>query len=613
MRKTLLTGLIILFPLLGCSPAGNDPAKVEATDASSTQPEVAADSVYLNGHIYTVDDSQPWAEALAIRDGEFLFVGDTADAEGLVGPGTKVTDLEGKFVLPGLHDTHLHFESFYTNVMLEGKMLKFPAGIESIEALQQMLKEYADANPDLPLLFAENLPSDIFPNVTPTKAFIDEVIPDRPVIILTSSEHETVHNTAALEMAGITAETEVPEGGEIVLDPETGELTGLLKESAAGKWGWLHYPQLTREQHHDGMKALLDYLNSIGLTSGKQQHAKRPVATAFQDLENEGELTMRVGLSWTYKGPLEPMPLEEQEQLIANRQEFASDLIEVDFVKLSMDGTAGTTGLVVEPYEVTGDSGIAFYDLEDLGRDIAKFDAMGIGVTAHSSGDGAVRLFLDGLEAARDQNGSLKARHQVAHAALIHPDDIPRIRELGATVEFSPAMWFQTPLTEGLTTFIGEERMAKVLPAQSVLKSGGRIVFASDGPLFWQEPLAAMEATITRSNPAGGGGALAPGEAVSLEEAIRAYTIDSAWLMNQESTVGSIEVGKKADLIVLDRNLFELDSADISDARVLLTVFNGEVVYDAKVDATGEEAIEAEHGVELDTTSETEEGNLEVY
>ena len=560
----------LLFAFVGCAPEANVTS--------------VADVLYSSGKIYTVNSSAPWAEAIAVKDGKLTFVGSDTDAQIHIGETTEVIDLGGKFVMPGIHDTHLHFESFYTSAMLEGKMLTLPAAEESLEELQELLKDYADNNPDLEVLFGEGLRAELFPDASPTKAFIDEVVPDRPVVLLTGSEHETLHNSAALAMAGVTAETEVPDGGEIVIDKETGEPTGFLKESAAGKWGWVHFPQLTREQHREGMQALVRYLNGIGVTSGKQQHAKMPVARAFQDLEARGDLTMRIGLSWTYKGPLEPMPVDEQERMFSERGAFASELIKTEFIKLSIDGTAGTTGLVVDPYLETGGHGIAFYELDELAADIARFDAMGVGVTAHASGDGAVRLLLDGLERAKAINGELKARHQIAHGHFIHVDDMSRINSLSATVEFSPAGWFQSALSDGLGGFLGPERMAHAWPAASVIKSGGRVVFASDGPLMWQEPLHSMEATITRRNPVGDGGALSPKEAIDLETAIRAYTLDSAWLMNNESVVGSIEVGKRADFIVLDRNLFEIEAEQISDSKVLLTVFDGEIVYDAATD-----------------------------
>jgi len=419
-----------------------------------------ADTVYTNGRIYTVNEAQPWAEAVAIKDGKFITVGSLVDVESVIGTSTEVIDLGGRFVMPGLHDLHLHFEGFYNATMLAGNTLRFTGEETSIAELQEKLRAYAEANPDLDTLFGEQLPQALFPNLSPTRAFIDEIVPDRPVVILSDSEHEALLNTKALKREGITADTPVPFGGEIVKDAD-GVPTGWLKESAAGQWGWSHFPELTREQHKQGMLAVVKYLNSLGITTANEQHAKNHWAQGFQDVEADGDLTMRVGLSWTYKGPLEPSPLAEQEAAIANRRQFASDLINPDFVKLSIDGTAGTTGLVVDPYLITGDHGIAFYKPEELADDVARFDAMSLGITAHANTDGAVRQFL--------------------HA---------------------------------------------------------------------------------------------------------------------------IEEGKIADMIVLDRNLFEIPATKIGTTRVLRTIFNGSVVFDSSSDPASEESLQEQYEIDLDLEGE---------
>ena len=424
------------------------------------------------------------------------------------------------------------------------------------------------------------------------------------MLILSTTEHEGLLNSKALEMEGITAKTEVPEGGEIVTDPKTGEPTGLLKETAAGKWAWKHYPVITADQNKDGLGATITYLNSVGITSIKQQHAKNPVAIAAQELEKDGNLSMRIALSWTYKGPLEPMPLEEQEKMIAERGRFSSDLIKTEFVKLSGDGNAGTTGFVVDPYLVTGDSGLAVFDSEGLFAEVEKFDRMGVGVTIHTTGDGANRLMIDALERVKKKYGALNARHQLAHATLIHPDDLPRLKALDITAEFSPVIWYPSDFPEAQREQLGDKRMSRWYPINSVAEAGARFVLASDGPLFWHEPLQTLETAVTRQVPGGGETALNPHEAIDLASAIRAMTLDSAYVMNQETSVGSIEPGKRADMIVIDKNLFDIPATEISSSKVRLTVFDGRVVYDAATDPTGEAAIESQTNVELNLSGE---------
>ena len=594
--------LNVLYMLVGLS--------LSACGGSSTEPPATeetldgADVFYTNGMIYTVNEAQPWAEAVAIKDGAFIVVGSIEDVAAVTGEGTTVVDLGGQFVMPGLHDTHIHFESAYRSPMLEGAMLTFTPEQNTIEQLQGALVEYANANPDVEVLFAEQLPMEIFPNQSPTKAFIDAVIPDRPVAILTNTEHEAVLNSKALELEGITADTEAPEGGELIKDPETGEPTGFMKEKAAGIWGWKYYPEPSREKQAEGALGVIKYLNSVGVTSAKQMHAKNPVATAFLDLERDGKLSMRIALAWTYKGPLEPMPMEEQEQLIADRARFDTELINPQFVKLTIDGNFGSTGFVLEPYVVSEARGIQAINPEELAADLARFDAMGLGMTVHAMGDGAARMMLDAMEAAKEQNGELKARHHLAHASSIRPDDLARLVKLDLTPEFSPVLWDPNAMIDGVAANAGEERMSRLFPMRSAHEAGGRVVIASDGPLFWHEPLKSLEVAVTRQAVGGSERTNTASEAIDLGTAIKAMTINSAYLMDQEDTVGSIEVGKRADMIVLDKNLFEVPKTEIGAASVQLTVFDGAVVYDATKDPTGEQAIEEATGVELEFAGE---------
>ena len=290
--------------------------------------------------------------------------------------------------------------------------------------------------------------------------------------------------------------------------------------------------------------------------------------------------------------------------MIAERGRFSSDLIKTEYVKLSGDGNAGTTGYVIDPYLQTGDRGIAFFTDDGLFEQVEKFDRMGMGVTIHATGDAANRQMIDAVARVKEKHGELGARHQLAHASLIHPDDYARIAELDITVEFSPVVWFATDFVKAQMAQIGEERMARWYPMRSVVEQGGRIVLASDGPLMWQEPFPRLEAAITRKAPDGSGEALAPSEGIDLPAAIKAMTLDSAYLMNIEDSVGSIQVGKRADMIVIDRNVFDIPVAEISSVKVLTTLLDGNVVFDAGSDPTGEQAIEKRYDVELDFSGE---------
>ena len=586
--KNLLVFLSIAFFLLSCK----------------NETKEFADIIYKNGKIYTVNIAQPWEQAVALKDGKILAVGSDEAIASSIGESTKVIDLEGKFMMPGLHDAHVHIEQAYKADMLGDQMLTFPVDVASIKELQELLKEYADKNPDLKVLFAQSLPQDIFPNSSPTKAFIDEVIPDRPVVILSDTGHEGLLNSKALEIEGIVASTQTPKGGTIDKDAN-GEPTGYFREMAAGIWAWKYYPQVSPEEHKKGLQATIAYLNSIGVTSIKQQHAKNPIAIAAQSLEKEGNLNARIALSWSWKGPLEPMPIEEQEKMINERGRFSSDMIKTEFVKLSLDGNVGTTGYVLEPYIGTNNRGLPVYtNDDDLFAEVEKFDLMGLGISAHATGDAANRQLIDAIDYVNQKHHRVQGRHQLSHASLIHPDDYSRLKDLDITVEFSPVVWFQTPYTIAVTSLLGPERMDRWYPMKSVIENEGRIALASDGPLMWQDTFTRLQGAITRKDPSKDEEALALNEAIDLPEAIKAMTINSAYIMNQDDQVGSIEKGKYADLIILDKNLFEIPVEEISTTKVLKTILAGRVVFDNTIDPNDEGSIEKKYELDLDLSGD---------
>jgi len=588
----MLICTFVLFTI-SCSKQ-EDSAKQTSSAKTGAQ---TADYVFTNGKIYTVNEKQPWAEAVAIKDGKFIAVGSNTDVKKVIDDNTKVVDLDGKFVMPGFHDQHVHLEQAYKGEILGEQLLTYPAEVDTDEKAAKLLKQFAAKNPDAKVIFGQNLEYGIFATIS--NEWIDEAVPDRPVFILSSTEHEGILNSKALAMEGLTPETPSPEGGEIEKD-KSGKLTGWLKETAAGKWAWKHYPQVSPDDHRKGLQATIAYLNSIGVTTVKQQHAKNPIAIAAQSLEQEGKLHARIGLSWTWKGPLEPMPLPEQEKMIAERGRFASDIIKIEYVKFSGDGNAGSTGYVLEPYLQSGDRGINFFTDDSLFEEVEKFDRMGMGITIHVTGDAANRQMIDAVERVKKKYGELKARHQLAHASMVHPEDFARLKDLDITAEFSPVVWWATEFVKAQVPQIGDERMRYWYPMKSILKNGGRISIASDGPLMWQDTFQRLESAITRMAPDGSTQPLAPHEAIDLAEGIKAMTLDSAYLMNIEKEVGSIEVGKWADMIVLSQNLFKVPVEQIDSTKVLLTVFNGKAVYDSGRSPVGEVAIEKHFDIDLD-------------
>jgi len=575
--------LVILVVIAGCS---GEPALDHA------------DVIYTNGRIYTVNEAQPWVEAVAIKDGKFLAVGSAAEVKKFEGGGTQVIDLDGGFAMPGLQDIHLHIQNAYTADALEGELLFIPGGIESVDELETVLREYVEANPDLEVLVGENLPYTLFPDNHPKKEFLDAIVDDRPFYLLSETQHEALLNSKAMEAEGITADTPNPELGEIMKDPETGEPTGFLKEEAIQPF-WKNYPIPSQDKVEQGLKAVLAYGNSVGLTSVMQVHAKPDVAGGVKGLDDKGELTMRFGLAWSVSDPTDPKSDEWRENNVEERAKYESDMVFVDLVKLSGDGNPGSTAAMLEPY-TDGSSGTLYYKDADLVDTVRKWDDMGVTIVIHAIGDATIRQFIDAVAQVKEEKGELEARHIVSHGLCFHPDDMARAAELGIAIEFSPVTWYASDLVEAQRALLGDERMKRFVPIKSAVDAGIRIALASDGPIAWHDPLVALEAAVTRRAQGGAGDPFNPDQAIDVATAVEAYTIGPAYLTGQDDKTGSIEVGKCADMIVLDQDIFAIEPRQIGSTKVLQTLVGGEVVFDASEDPLGEEAIEEEFGVDLD-------------
>ena len=593
--RTLLTVLSVSLLLFACSKQDESAKALQPKTSKASQ---IADTIYTNGKIYTVNEKQPWIEAVAIKDGKFIAAGSADNVKAVTGEATKVIDLQGRFAMPGLHDIHLHIQNAYTADALEGKLLFIPGGIESIDELEGVIREYVEANPDLKVLVGENLPYTLFPNNHPKKEFLDAIVDDRPFYLMSETQHEALLNSKAIEAEGFTADTPNPELGEIMKDPKTGEPTGFLKEQAIQVF-WKNYPIPSQEKVEQGIKATLAYGNSVGLTSVMQVHAKPDVADGVKGLDDKGELTMRFGLAWLVSDPTDPNPVDWRYKNVEQRKKYESEMVFVDLVKLSGDGNPGSTAAMLEPY-TDGTSGVLYNKDDDLVDAVRKWDDMGMTIVIHAIGDATIRQFIDAVAQVKEEKGELKGRHIVSHGLLFHPDDMARAAELGIAIEFSPVVWYASDLAEAQRALLGDERMKRFAPIKSAVDAGIRIALASDGPIAWHDPLVALEAAVTRQAQGGKGEPFNPDQAIDVATAVEAYTIGPAYLTGQDDKTGSIETGKLADMIVLDQDIFAVEPTQIGSTKVLQTLVGGKVVYDASEDPFGEEAIEDEFGVDLD-------------
>jgi predicted amidohydrolase YtcJ len=534
-----------------------------------------ADIIFQGGNIYTVDGRRSWAQAVAIRNGEITYVGSDDGAAGHIGPDTRVVDLKGRMMLPAFQDVHIHaVDSGMDALVLD------LVGMRTIEEYVGAIKKYADENPDEPWILGSGwLMSAFGPGALTSRKLIDDVVPDRPVVVASADGHTQWVNSKALELAGITEKTPDPVNGRIDRDPDTGEAIGSLQERAMDLVEAV-IPPASLETRTAGLQYSISMLNAYGITSIQASLVRPPTLEAYRALDERDELSLRVVASIYWDRNRGEEQIDEIKNL---RSEFTKGRLRATTVKMWQDGVMENyTAALLEPYVGRGDTrGFSMVEPEALKSAVAKLDALGFQVHFHAIGDAAVRQCLDAVEEAVRRNGDLGNRHNISHLQLIHPDDIPRFRELGVIANFQPLWAFADAYQIELTMpYLGPERSSWQYPIRSLQESGAMIAFGSDWSVSTANPFEQMETAITRMGPLGETVApFFPEERIDLPAAIAAFTINAAYVNHIDDITGSIEVGKLADLIVLDRNLFELDQSDISDTGVLLTLLEGEAVF----------------------------------
>ncbi len=566
MKMTVRPLILVLLTL---------PLVLSCGERQAPESAQAADAVYRNARIYTVDANRSWAEAVAISGGRLSYVGSNDGARRFTGPGTTVVDLGGRLMLPAFQDIHIH--------PISGGMEAVACDLNDLPGLAEYrstIAAYAAANPDVPWILGGGWTMAVFgPGGAPSRTILDELVTDRPVFLTSSDGHSGWANSKALEIAGITKDTPDPFDGIIDRDPETGELVGSLQEGAM-KLVTRHIPPTALEERIAGLRYARDMLHRYGITSITDASVDADALDAYTALDERGELKLRVVASqwWDRERGVEQIP-----EFVANREKYRKGHIKASTVKIMQDGVLENyTAAMLEPYDVPSKTrGIPMVDPELLKRAVTILDAQNFQVHFHAIGDAAIRQSLDAVEEALLENGQRGNRHHISHLQVIHPDDVPRFAELDVVANFQP-LWANADayVLELNLPFIGEERTNWMYPIKSVQDKGGLIAFGSDWSVSTANPFMQIETAITRFSATGEPTPeFTPWERIDLESAIAAFTINAAFVNRQEAETGSIETGKLADLIVLDRNLFELEPAAISDTRVLLTLFAGEPVY----------------------------------
>jgi len=570
--------------LLGACGTDAPPAEVPAPSTMVTASD-AAETIYTGGRVYTVDPANSWAEAIAVREGRILAVGSAADLERRHrGSATELIDLGERMVMPGIHDMHAHLAQ-------AGTKERFECGFPFMLTLEQILAKVAEcvaAAPAGEWLRGGQWAMELLDTATPPhRSQLDAIAPDTPVLLIDSTVHAAWVNSKALQTLGITRETPDPSGGVIVRD-ESGEATGILLDNAA--YAALQtLPAYSAAQMQEALAWSIAQLNAEGVTAIKDAMVDGVALAGYAALERSGALNAHIAtsLAWrmAWAGPQPGL-----EQVIADRATARGELVHTDFIKIMLDGIPPSqTAAVLEPYvpdgrHPEGHAGYLTQTPESLAEDLVALDAQGLTVKIHATGDRSVRVALDAIEAARTASGQQSLRHEISHAEMISDADLPRFRDMNVTAEMSPILWYPSPLHAAMEAALGKERADRFWPVKTLLETGALLIYGSDWPSVVPSasPWPGIEAMVTRRDPYGvHEGALAPQEAIDLVTTLRIFTRNGAEALYTGDRTGSLEPGKSADFIVLDRNLFEIPPEQISDTRVLRTVFRGRTVHEA--------------------------------
>jgi predicted amidohydrolase YtcJ len=543
---------------------------------SNPQPDSVggADLVFRSGAVYTVNEEQPWAEAVAIKGGKIIFVGRNEDAGPHISDTTEVVDIGQGLLLPGFHDSHMH-PMRAGNRFLRCQMNGLAWPDEVLAELKRCEKNLRPGQ----WLRGVGLADTLFASGGLHRSQLDAIAPDRPAFVTDDRGFLAWVNSAALAVAGIEASTANPEGGEIEREPDSKQPTGVLRYSATGPL-YTRIPEPNEADLREALRLASEMANSFGITSSNEALVLKENWQAFVAADRAGELTLRVtgSLGWEWSEGLEQLSALRQRQ-----EAYSSPYFRADSVKLFLDGSlmANYGAALLAPYHnsdgqygsLTPNNHQAILDA------VIAIDAAGMNVHMHALGDRAVRFGLDAIETAIQANPPRDRRHQIAHLELVHPDDLPRFAELGVTANYQALWAYLDGERQAEIEAIGPDRASRMFAIRNMLDSGARVVFGSDWISESMNPLYSIQVAVTRRPPDGSEPAWLPEQRITLEQALRAYTIDGARLAGQEQLTGSIEVGKAADLVLLERNLFEVDEMEISQVPVLRTLLDGRTVY----------------------------------
>ena len=579
-------GQVIKIPD-GAAPAPS-PAPTPKPEPAA-EPENEATLILKNGVIYTIDDKDTVVTAVAAAGTEIIYVGDDAGAEAYIGESTKVIDLEGKMVTPGFINGHDHVADYQIS---ERTVLLLDSVDATLDAYAQAIKDYAAQNPDRDVIIAERMDLQVYGDEIVNNKWLNEALQDRPVVVRDASWHGRLLNQKAMDELNITKDTPAPDGGEVYRYPD-GNITGYFSDCFTLTEPLEDLaPALTDAQYIDAFKEFEELCASYGVTGMDDGAATVENWQNISDYSKTGSMTMRLTMPLLARDDFSVEFAKEAVATLDKYQYLNSDYLRIKQTKTFIDGVPeGKSALMLKPYAPTAEmapdyKGPQMCTQQELNEYVAIFDAAGYQVLIHSMGDGACHMCTEAFDYALGKNGMRDARHTIVHATLMDPKDIKKAGGLGIYAATQPVWFYVEPQFGALEMQMwGEERFWREYVMRDMADAGMTITGGADysiTPDF--RPLAGIECGVTQGSPY-------PGEqgdpafvrnanqGLSVMDMLKVYTINGAKQAFLDDIAGSIEVGKKADFVVLAEDITKIDPIDISETEIVYTIFDGRIIY----------------------------------
>lgn len=538
-----------------------------------------ADKIIINGKVHTMaNDPHAYQQALAICGERILAVGSNADILALQNDNCEIIDAKGQLVLPGLQDTHIHFQlssaDLYHNAVLYDA--------HTVDEALAIIKQHADANPQQSWIRGMGFAAVSFNEEDLTKELLDSVTGDRPALIFASDYHNGWANSKAFALAGVTADSPEPENGRYARLAD-GTPKGYLYEDAI----WAMNAVAPKYSDSDYLIAMAHYskeFNRYGITGVLDAMAPRNYLQNYRSLHRQGDLSLRVRC--TSKIFSHKALAGQLAELISIRDEYQDDMVSLHSAKFFLDGVMENgTANFIEPRSDTGENGPLMFEQTQINEFFSAFDAAKFQLHVHTIGDGAVRAAIDGIEYAQQQNGCWDSRHQLAHLQLVAPDDIPRLQQLKILANFQ-TLWAQPDAENDalVNAMVGPQRSQWIYPIGEAVRQGVTCMLSSDWGVTTFDPFQIIQSALTRQTMDANehSPSHTPQHKIDRATAIQGYTIHAAHAAWRDDVTGSLEVGKYADITILDQDLFTVNVYDIHKTRAQLTLLGGREVYRAE-------------------------------